>query len=176
MEPMVSIYTRRDYEALPEGFPAQLIDGWLVKEPAPTYDHQRLAARILRKLQDFVGADLALPSPVDVLIDDVNVYQPDVVVLREAPPGSDHYVGVPLIAVEVLSPSSRSHDRDVKARRLIGIGVAEVWLVDPLERTIEVVSAEAYQQSDGDRAVVSHALPGFELVPSQLFTPPRRRS
>ena len=175
MEPMVSIYTRRDYEALPEGFPAQLIDGWLVKEPSLTYGHQRLVSRILRCLVDLVGEDLVVAAPADVLVDEVNVFQPDVVVLREPPLDSDHYVGVPLIAVEVLSPSSRSRDRDVKARRLIGIGVDEVWLVDPLERTIELVSADAYQQSDGDQPVISHAVPGFELVPNQLFTPPRRR-
>ncbi len=174
MESMVSLFMRRDYEALPEGFPAQLIDGCLVKEPAPTYDHQRIENRILRRLVDIVGEDFAIPAPTDVLIDEVNVYQPDIVVLREAPAGSDHYVGVPLLVVEVLSPSSRVRDRELKARRLIGIGVAEVWLVDPQKRVIEVVGANAYQRAEVDQTARSQALPAFHLVPIELFTPPRR--
>ena len=38
-------FTRADYMALPEGFPAQLIRGQLIKEAAPTPWHQVLVNR-----------------------------------------------------------------------------------------------------------------------------------
>ena len=37
MRPVSTLFTRADYDRLPEGFPAQLIHGWLVRDPAPSY-------------------------------------------------------------------------------------------------------------------------------------------
>jgi hypothetical protein len=41
-----ALYTRADYERLPEGFPAQLVRGQLVKEPAPRCGHGVIGARV----------------------------------------------------------------------------------------------------------------------------------
>ena len=79
----VAQFTRADYERLPEGFPAELIDGMLVKEPSPTWDHQTFVGRLFTRLQDFAGAGRVVVSPIDVFIDDYNVLQPDVLVLDE---------------------------------------------------------------------------------------------
>ncbi|MCZ6785827.1 MAG: Uma2 family endonuclease, partial [Planctomycetota bacterium] len=69
-----SRYTRADYMRLPEGFPAELVDGMLVKEPSPTGWHQELGQRLVIRLRERIGP--ALPSPIDVFIDDYNVLQP----------------------------------------------------------------------------------------------------
>ena len=53
-----ALFTRDDYMKLPEGFPAQLIDGELVREPAPTYNHQRTVGRLYLVLCRLVGDDL----------------------------------------------------------------------------------------------------------------------
>ena len=95
-------FTQVDWERLPEGFPAQLIQGQLVKEPAPTYRHQRLAARVRFALLSLLGPDRVPDTPSDVAVDHENVFQPDVVVLRAPADDASHYVGVPLLAVEVL--------------------------------------------------------------------------
>ena len=55
--------TRIDYDRLPEGFPAQLIDGHLVREAAPTYGHNRIGARIRAALVSLVGPDRVPDSP-----------------------------------------------------------------------------------------------------------------
>ena len=44
----------------------------------------------------------------------------------------------PDLVVEVLSPSNRSYDRNLKRRRYLELGVPELWIVDADERTIEV--------------------------------------
>ncbi len=166
-------FTRADWERLPQGFPAQLIEGQLVKEPSPTYGHQRLAARIRHALLTLVGPDRVPDTPADVAIDDESVFQPDVVVLAGPADDDSPYVGVPLLAIEVLSPSTQRRDRDIKAGRLLEIGVAEVWLVDPAKRTIEVRTAgDRLLARAGDEAA-SQVLPGFTLTVDDLFSPPR---
>ena len=169
---MTALFTRADYDQLPEGFPAQLIDGMLVREPAPGYHHQRFASRIHQRLVELVGPDRALMSPVDVAIDEHNVFQPDLVVLSTFPDDEDHYVGVPLLAVEVLSLSTQFRDRNVKCRRLLEIGVEEVWLIDRKAQTIEVWDTDGSRIARADSEAVSSALPGFSLTPSALSTPP----
>lgn len=42
------------------------------------------------------------------------------------------------LAVEVFSPSSRLYDRDFKRVAYLALGVAEVWLVDVVAKTVEV--------------------------------------
>ncbi len=169
MRTMRDVFTKSDYERLPEGFPAQLIEGCLVKEPTPTYGHQSVVTRLVLALARHVHPDLIVLSPTDVLVDEVNVFQPDLVVLRRRPPLDDHYVGTPLVAFEVLSPASVRHDREVKLPRLLDLGVEEVWLVDPRARTIERHDRTGATQGDPDAAVASQAVPGLELTPAILF-------
>lgn len=171
MEAMHALFTRALYDQLPEGFPAQLIEGELVKEPAPTYGHMRFGSRIHQKLVPLVGPDRALMSPVDVGVDDFNVYQPDLVVLREPADDKKSDVGIPLIAIEVLSPSTQHYDRDVKRHRLLAAGVREVWLVSAGTRTIECWTADGVRETQGSSELASRALPGFALIPDELFTP-----
>jgi Uma2 family endonuclease len=120
-----------------------------------------------------VGGRRALPAPFDVWVDDLNVYQPDVVVLRRPLPHDAPGVRAPLLVVEVLSPSTAQRDREVKRARLLAAGTDEVWLLDAAAQTIEVHSAAGCRVARGDEVLSSRALPGFALVPSTLFAPPR---
>ncbi len=169
MKTLKALYTRADYLRLPEGFPAQLIRGHLVKEPAPTYGHQTVASLIHARLAGLVGAARVLEAPVDVPIDEHNVYQPDVVVFREPPPPDVGGTLVPLVVFEILSASTRTRDRRVKRPRYLEAGVAEVWIVDREERTVEVHSRCGVQRARGGDRATSSAVPGFSLVPDDLF-------
>lgn len=169
---MPGTFTRADYNRLPEGFPAQLVEGLLVKEPSPTYGHQALASELHAQLVGLVGAPRALFAPCDVGLDDRNVYQPDLIVLRAPVPRTARDVGIPLIAVEVLSPSTARRDRNVKRRHLLAAGVAEVWIVDPDTRTVERDDETGHHVATGEQTLCSAAVPGFALTPAKLFEPP----
>lgn len=173
MKIMNDSFTRRDWDLLPVGFPAQLIEGCLVKEPAPTNEHQRIGARIRYALMRLVGPDRVPDTPADVLVDDVNVYQPDIVVLARPADDRTSYVGVPVLAVEVLSPSTQGRDRRVKTRRLLELGVAEVWLVDPHAGTVEVKATGYALQAGGGETVRSRVVAAFSVAVDELFSPPR---
>ena len=165
-----AVFTRTDYMKLPEGFPAQLIEGCLVREPAPSFEHQTLAGRVFLALHAVVGDRRVTHAPVDIVLDELNVFQPDVVAFAEPLPLDVKCVPTPVLAIEVLSPSTRGRDRSVKVRRLLAAGVREVWLIDSRAATIEVRTTAGTQVLRQREAAISHAVPGFQIVPEELFS------
>ena len=166
---MEALYTRADYELLPEEFPAELIEGQLVKEPSPRFGHQRIGSRIRYELKRFVRPDLVPDPPADVGIDEHNVFQPDIVVLRVLPDDDAHDVGIPLLAMEVLSPGTEKRDRQVKTMRMLEAGVQEVWLIDRRAKAVEIHTRNWHRRFPGDERAESTAVEGFALVPKVLF-------
>ncbi len=167
---MTVLFTRKDYEALPEGTPVELHDGLLVKQPSPRSGHQRIQSRILTQLAALLGPDSVAAGPVDVLVDEINVFVPDIVVHETVPDDEAQYVGVPSVVFEVLSPSTEGRDRDFKARRYLGLGVREVWLVDRRRRLIERINLEESRTAEGSESVSSRVIGGFALEPDVLFS------
>lgn len=111
-------------------------------------------------------------APCDVVIDERNVFQPDVVVLRTPASWNRSNVGIPRLAIEILSPTSARRDRARKTPRLLDAGVDEVRLVDPAGESIEVVSRVGRRTASGERPAASRSIPGFVVVPLELFTRP----
>ncbi|MDJ0521735.1 MAG: Uma2 family endonuclease [Planctomycetota bacterium] len=172
---MTALFTRRDYEALPETMRVHLLDGVLVKDDVPRFGHQRIQMRIVHALIRLLGVEHVAAAPVAVIIDDLNVFEPDIVVLEEPPPDDAKDVGVPLAVIEILSPSTRARDREFKTRRYLGLGVKEVWLVDPDSQSVEVFDLDGSRVAGGDESARSRAIEGFVLVPGELFARPDRR-
>lgn len=159
-------FTRDDYLALPEGFPAQLLRGQLVKEPSPTPWHQALVWRVGSALERLVGRNRIVISPIDCFLDEENIFQPDVAVLPEGSRlGPDlSEIPTPILVVEVLSPATAERDRDEKTGIYLDRGVTEVWLVDPIARTIERVPP-----AGPAGPLKSTVVPGFPPDPETLF-------
>lgn len=162
-------FTRADYMRLPEGFPAILLDGEFLRKAAPSFGHQALVLDIAMRLS-LVAPRRVLTAPVDVVIDDHNVLQPDVLVFggsvrdaREAGPDE-----IPVLVVEVLSPSTAERDRDRETAAHLRAGVSEIWLVDPAEGSIDHVTPEATQRHAAGAQAVSAVVPGFRMRWSDL--------
>ena len=145
------VYTYADYEKLPEGAPYQLIVGNLVKEPAPVPYHQILSKRIALELATFVeknGLGEVLYAPTDVYFSEKEVYQPDIMFIsreRMNIIGEKNIEAAPDLIIEILSPSSAYYDLRHKMRVYETSGVKEYWIVDPIEKGIEV-----YQNINGE--------------------------
>jgi Uma2 family endonuclease len=169
---MTPLFTRKDYLELPEGFPAQLIQGLLVKDPEPTYGHGALGTRLLFMLGRVVGADRLPLAPVRVEIDEHNCYHPDIQVLAAPIPFESKDVGVPLLVFEILSPSDARRSRTVKKDNYLAAGVGEVWIVDSHDESVEVHDRSGVRRARGEQEVRSRVLPEFAVVPRTLFAPP----
>ncbi len=166
---MTHPFTRALYDRLPEGFPAQLVDGRLVRDPAPTGGHQALVGALYLALAPLVGLKRALLSPVDVALDETNVLQPDLAVYATPPPLDRRHAEIPAVVFEVLSPSSRHFDRRVKAGKYLAAGVREVWLVDPERETVEIRTIDGRRVFRGESGARSAILADFVVVPRDLF-------
>ena len=130
---------RLTYADLLERFPEEtnqrieLIDGELLMPPAPSVRHQRVVMEIGVRfhLAAKWHGGLALANPMDVLLTEHDVVQPDVLyLLPEHAEGAERPLTRLDLAVEVSSPSTRRTDtvrkRDLYERH----GVREYWFVD----------------------------------------------
>lgn len=141
-----SRWTYAEFARLPseEGTRHEIIDGHLVVTPSPSVPHQRIVARLLPLLREFVlehGLGEILPGPVDVLFAEGDYLVPDLVFIRESRSGllSDRGIeGAPDLVVEIASPSTVGRDRGVKLERYRRFGVPGYWVVDPERGTVDV--------------------------------------
>ena len=137
------LHTLEDYLSLPDDQRVEMIDGVFYDMAAPTTVHQSVAGFLFKKLLDFVmenkGPCFPFMSPVDVQLDcdDKTVVQPDVLVVCDRSKYRDGRVwGAPDLVVEVLSPSTRRKDMQLKMYKYAGAGVREYWMVDPEKKLV----------------------------------------
>ena len=121
----------------------EIIDGRHYVSPSPSPFHQWVLGKLLRRLDSAIGDQglgLVFCAPLDVHLGRGTVVQPDIVVLTTQPCAlqTDRKItGVPDLVVEVLSPSTHTHDRKRKFERYQRAGVREFWIVDPEAQRIE---------------------------------------
>ena len=137
------LYTLEDYLRLPDDQRVELIDGVFYDMAAPTTIHQGVAGFLHKKFLDFVmenkGPCFPFISPVDVQLDcdDKTVVQPDVLVVCDRTKYKNGRVfGAPDLVIEVLSPSTRRKDMQLKMYKYAGAGVREYWMVDPEKKLV----------------------------------------
>jgi Uma2 family endonuclease len=137
-------YTVADVLAMPDdGMRYELIGGQLIVSPGPRPRHQEVIARLLVMMRAFLAGDApgfrVVASPADISWDDETLVQPDLFVVPAAQATNDWstYRDL-LLAVEVLSPSSRRTDRVDKRQLYQARAVATYWIVDDEARVVEV--------------------------------------
>lgn len=169
-----------DYLLLPEDKRYEILDGELYVVPAPNTRHQRISKRILTALihhAEGAGLGEILIAPYDVILTQENVVQPDILFVRTERAGiiGEHNLqGAPDLAIEILSPATRSKDLEVKRKIYARFGVQEYWIVDPDAETVEVLTwtqsgyVPAAVKGKSDR-LSSPLLPDLDLALNQVF-------
>lgn len=157
-----------------------MIGGELVKEPAPTPYHQYISGEIGFELRRFIkdrNLGKVLCAPIDVYFSDTEVYQPDIVFISK---DRLHIIGekkiesAPDLVVEILSPTSAYYDLRHKMRVYEEAGVKEYWIVDPMDRCIEVYTNEGGEfrlinRARGSGSIHSSLLGGFGVDIERVF-------
>lgn len=149
-----ALFTREDLDAMPDdGRRYELLDGAILMNPSPGLSHQRTLLRIWKMLDDVTRESPfeAVAAPWDVEFG-LSVLEPDVVVARRDAMHEHGVDGVPVLVVEVASPSTRRLDTTAKLAVYEQSGVRQYWLVDPAEPSVRVL--ELY---DGAYIEVAHS-------------------
>lgn len=146
--------TRAELDALPEdGRRHELIDGTLVVTPAPGFGHQVVVTRLWALLDAACPEGLCvLVAPFDVALADDTVVEPDLLVAPVGAFTERDLPSAPLLAVEVLSPSTRLYDLNLKKARYAAAGCPSYWVVDP-----DRPSLTAWYLRGGEYVQVGHA-------------------
>jgi Uma2 family endonuclease len=159
-----------DLERAPEdGRRYEIYDGEVFVVPAPLALHQLVVLNLYDLIRPWIQqhGGLLLVSPVDIVLTEYDVLQPDIVVFgsaRRSLVKLDQVIRhVPDLAIEVLSPSTAATDRGKKMQLLARHGLPEYWLVDPVARTVE-----AYRLQE-EAFVLDHTAPPEARIESSVL-------
>ncbi len=175
------VLTYKDYEALPaDGRRYEIHDGEICVTPAPSPQHQMISRNLFRLLDQHVrkkGIGEVLYAPIDVILSETSIVQPDLVYLDAARLGAISRRGIegaPSLVIEVLSPSTTVIDRNTKRQLYARHGVPFYWLVDPEGRAVEglVLGVDGYElaaRASGTEPVQIAPFSDLSLVPAALW-------
>jgi len=167
--------TYEDLMQVPDHQVAEIIDGELVVSPRPASPHAYAASMIGMEVgppfHRGVG-DPAGPGGWWITLEPELHFGDDVLVPDWAGWRRDHmptfpsvpfFTQAPAWACEVISPSTGRIDRSRKMRIYAREGIGHLWLVDPLEQTLEVY------RLDAGRWMVVAVFAGDEVVRAEPF-------
>ena len=154
-------WTVDDLASLPKDLRYELINGRLIL-PSPTSYHQVLGVDLVYALRANCPAGYWPVPDLSLEVDNRNEPRPDVVVVEKK---YRHRSPVPvagtLLAVEVISPASRTRDTNAKLKLYAAAGVGSYWIVDPNPREAIVLT---------EYALGEHGIYGQVSVTDKVFT------
>ena len=166
-------WNRARWGALPaDGNRYEVLDGVLYMSTAPSFFHQWVVRQALLALHEQVdrpGLGTTIMAPIGVFMPGCDPVQPDLLVVAAADRGiirGGRIEGVPVLLVEVQSPSSVGYDDRVKRQAYARAGVAEYWIVRPATRDVLVCTRP--DATLGDFAQSQLVASGEELVSPTL--------
>jgi Uma2 family endonuclease len=140
--------TYRDYANLQDDKRYELIEGELYLVPSPGFYHQSVLVNLSNFLTNFIKKKqlgIVLCAPMDVILTENDVVQPDILFISNENRGiitEQNVKGAPDLVVEILSPGTLERDKIVKKYLYEKHGVKEYWIVEPVGKFIEVLTLQ----------------------------------
>lgn len=161
----------------------ELVDGRLEKLMAPMPKHGWSSAKITSRLDHYLeihDPDGYWGVEVDIPTLDFHGRRPDFVYYTAADAATrvdlenNRILGVPTLAIEVLSSGDEARDLVVKRGEYARVGIQHYWILDPQRRTaltLRLVDGEYVIEREflAGEHLTSRFLPGFSISLSQLF-------
>lgn len=174
-------WTYRDLADLPADLVMREIwQGRLTMLPLTSKQHQTVVSNVLEALVAFdPDGDRGeyLPGPIDVVLAENVVLQPDVLWVwteHKQIMTPQRINGAPDLCVEVASPFTLYADQTIKRHLYLKHGAREYWLIDPEARTLAVHTPgheggyTVYEAGTFARSTLKQ-LAGMEVAVSKLF-------
>jgi Uma2 family endonuclease len=168
--------SEEEYLALPEmKARVELVDGFVVYEPTPTFDHQRACMTVGTALENWASSRSPRPSVIasnlDIRFAPARILQPDVLVYCEPVPRTARMplTRIPDLCVEIVSRRV-AYDRTTKRLLYAQAGVRELWTVLRKQRLVERWTGPGLDTREECRErLVTPLLPGFVLDVAGIF-------
>ncbi|HYE20656.1 MAG TPA: Uma2 family endonuclease [Tepidisphaeraceae bacterium] len=142
VEPKSRTWTRSEYHKMGElgwfaGQRVELVEGEIVVMSPQNFGHSRTVDRVAKLLHEVVGRQFWVRSQLPLALPDGSEPEPDVsVVAGQADDYADHPTTA-ILAIEV-SDTTLAFDRTRKLRLFAGAGIPHYWIINLVNRTIEV--------------------------------------
>lgn len=158
----------------------ELLDGEILRMTAQLTPHATAIRRTFHALRSAFGADFDIAMQLPITISNRSEPEPDVTVARgSAEDFADHHPGPAEIALLVeVSDSTLHRDRGRKARAYARAGVTDFWIVNLVDRRLEVhrdPTPDGHYQDvrtyGPEDAVDPLALPDSEILVAGLLPP-----
>ena|SRR3990167_8879297 len=173
-------FNYHDYQLFPADKRYEIIDGDSHMVPAPNTHHQKISRNLELILWDFVkkrNLGEVLDAPVDVILSNEDIVQPDLVFISKKRLGiltEKNVIGAPDLVVEILSPSTKNLDKDIKRKLYEKYGVLEYWIVDPDGASVEVLQMtddglKNFRTFPKGTHVQSPLLPELKFLVDEIF-------
>ncbi len=158
MPTAVKRWTLEELDSLPDdGNKYEVIDGELFVTPAPTDFHETLGAKLTRVLDPYVARHKLgyVYRPRAVVQIDQSQVEPDLMVRQPQRDKNAGWKGAPLpiLIVEIMSPTTRRRDHMHKRDFYMRIGITEYWIVDPEHQTVAVVRRDEKNVVEDKRVI-----------------------
>ncbi len=183
MSTEVKLMTADELLAMPDdGFVYELIKGELIKvSPPPGHEHGLVAMNIAGPLHQYaksknLGNVYAAETGFLLEQNPDTVRAPDVAFIKrerieKAGPIQAYWIGVPDLAVEVLSPSDTVGRIEDKVAYWLESGTQMVWVVSPKMHTVTVYSSltEIVVLTKSETLDGGIVVPGFQISIADIF-------
>ncbi|AEE52843.1 Uma2 family endonuclease [Haliscomenobacter hydrossis] len=159
----------------------ELFDGEILKRSTPSLIHQAVCRELLTELDAYIEEKKlgeVFSAPVDLNLDEHNAFQPDLAFVSKERSflieDGDYIHGAPDMVIEIISPGTIKKDRVIKKDLCERFAIREYWLVDPLNKGIEIyiMQEDKYVLHDLQEIsgkISSTVLTGFELDLGHIF-------
>jgi len=143
------LLTYEDYLSMPNDRNRyEILGGELVVTPSPSFGHQKVSRNLEFVLFAYIkqhNLGEIIDAPMDVILDETTVVQPDIIFIAKDRYGIIKKRGIegsPDLLIEILSPSSLRFDKISKMQIYAKYGVKWYWIVDPHGKTLEEYKLE----------------------------------
>lgn len=166
------------FEIADETTCTDLLDGKIIRDSPAVAKHGRINSWLVKLVGNYIEkrdlGEIFFPT-TSVRFTQYQATEPDLFFISKARAhivGEKFVDGAPDLCVEIVSKSSRKHDRGRKFTLYADHGVQEYWLIDPLSSTVDFFAAQEGRfialAPDGQGRLHSNVLPGFCLKPEWL--------
>jgi Uma2 family endonuclease len=162
-----------------DGSRYEISDGVLeLLSPTPTSMHQTIILALQNRLNSVCQDEyFVVASPIDVILSDTEVRQPDLVIIHRSSASimNNRVInGVPDLVIEVTSEHSRKRDKVEKTAKYARYGILEYWIIEITGYTLEqyILDGERYKLTNvyaKDERIQSKVVPCAAFSMNELI-------